>query len=407
MRCTSCQRLTENRPGFYRLINDWVSNPNAPEFDYIFVYDVSRWGRFQDPNQSAYFEYLCTKHGKQVIYIDRGFPKKEDELATHLLTSVDRYMAAQYSKVLSGKVFDGSMRVSQDGYSAGGMACYGMSRLLLNEAKEPIGILKRGEHKMISNQRVTFIPSDDHETETVRDIFRMFTGKLYLPEEIAAALNEEGKVSATGKQWDKEKVTKILRNEVYMGTRVYNKRWGRLKQPSKKNPRSQWVVTKNAFTSVVDITEFKRAQEQLYWLTSSQWQLGARSIRRVRSLIEMQLERLLSLQEEYDQDTRWSLKQHFPLVFSTSYKKNGAGHWCFLITEEAKRFNHVIGVGVNTEQGDTIDRVFYLPTSKFTAGKYYLVGGAKSGSDNYTIEPEILEERVLTLLKEVKVKAGL
>ncbi len=34
-------------------------------FNVILVYDVSRWGRFQDADESAYYEYLCKRAGIQ------------------------------------------------------------------------------------------------------------------------------------------------------------------------------------------------------------------------------------------------------------------------------------------------------------------------------------------------------
>jgi DNA invertase Pin-like site-specific DNA recombinase len=37
--------LTSNRPAFNRLFTKWIENPDAPQFEYVFVLDVSRWGR--------------------------------------------------------------------------------------------------------------------------------------------------------------------------------------------------------------------------------------------------------------------------------------------------------------------------------------------------------------------------
>lgn len=37
-----------------------VQNGKA-DFAYILVYDVSRWGRFQDADESAYYEYICKR----------------------------------------------------------------------------------------------------------------------------------------------------------------------------------------------------------------------------------------------------------------------------------------------------------------------------------------------------------
>jgi len=44
------------RRGLQRLLTDVVST--KPGFQVILVYDVSRWGRFQDIDEAAYYEFL-------------------------------------------------------------------------------------------------------------------------------------------------------------------------------------------------------------------------------------------------------------------------------------------------------------------------------------------------------------
>src|SRR3989338_11407806 len=122
----------EARPGFKRLFDDWIENPNTPQFDYVLVYDESRWGRFQNPDEAAHYEFRCAQRGKKVIYMASGFPKEDQPLLAHLNTSLKRCMAAEYSRELSQKVFRGCVEVSRKGYSAGGIAPYGMARMLLD-----------------------------------------------------------------------------------------------------------------------------------------------------------------------------------------------------------------------------------------------------------------------------------
>ncbi|HMH98705.1 MAG TPA: recombinase family protein [Bradyrhizobium sp.] len=43
------------------------------DFDVILVYDVSRWGRFQDVDESAYYEFIRKKAGIQVLYCAEQF----------------------------------------------------------------------------------------------------------------------------------------------------------------------------------------------------------------------------------------------------------------------------------------------------------------------------------------------
>ena len=39
-----------------------------PDFDCILVDDISRWGRFQDVDESAYYEFICKRAGMNVHY---------------------------------------------------------------------------------------------------------------------------------------------------------------------------------------------------------------------------------------------------------------------------------------------------------------------------------------------------
>lgn len=35
----------------------------------ILVLDVSRWARFQDVGESAFYEHSCRRHGVRVVYV--------------------------------------------------------------------------------------------------------------------------------------------------------------------------------------------------------------------------------------------------------------------------------------------------------------------------------------------------
>ena len=51
----------QGRDGLKRLIED-IQSGHA-DFDAVLVYDISRWGRFQDADESAYYEYICKRAG--------------------------------------------------------------------------------------------------------------------------------------------------------------------------------------------------------------------------------------------------------------------------------------------------------------------------------------------------------
>ena len=49
-----------------------VPNGGA-DFQAILAYNVSRWGRFQDSDESAYYEYICKRAGITVQYCAEQF----------------------------------------------------------------------------------------------------------------------------------------------------------------------------------------------------------------------------------------------------------------------------------------------------------------------------------------------
>src|SRR4029077_16800079 len=51
----------DGRHALKQLIED--GKPGRTDFSTILVYDVSRWGRFQDADESAYYEYICRRAG--------------------------------------------------------------------------------------------------------------------------------------------------------------------------------------------------------------------------------------------------------------------------------------------------------------------------------------------------------
>ena len=249
---------TEGRDGFNEMITDYVQG-GKEAFDFLLVLDVSRWGRCQDTDLSAYFTGLCAKHGKQVVFTTIGFGEKNDLLhGLHL--SIERYRAASYSRELSTKVFKGCAKIASQGFRAGGTPPYGFHRLLLDEQRQPIQVLEKGQRKSIQNQRVTLTPGDPQETAVIILIFHEFVQKYYTPRQIVSHLNGQMIPSPGGKKWSVSAVRAILENELYVGTMIYNKTSQRLKSASHKNPEDEWIRVENAFPAIVDRELFDQAR---------------------------------------------------------------------------------------------------------------------------------------------------
>ncbi len=390
--------LSADRPAFKRLFKDWIENPNAPEFDYVFVYDVSRWGRFQDQDEAAHYEYLCKRHGKKVVYVSQGFPKEDEQLISTLQTSIGRYMAADYSRQLSGKVFHGCVKVSEQGFSAGGVPAYGMSRLLLDVNKKPIRKLKKGEWKSISNERVTFAPAEDETTETVKEMFALITEKWGSPQSIAEDMNAKGVRTVRDKEWKPGSIKSILSNEVYIGTRIYNKTWGRLKQKHRRNPRSAWVIQPNAFAATVTPEVFNNAQEHLYWLIPSKWRKGEHVVRKAEKNLKSEIAALL-IKKGVDPDDAEMAVLKLPMVLGAHFEIDGVKQWCFVVKEYMKNYDYVLGVSLAIERDDPIDRFFWIPISTFDGVDFILFSENDPCCGDFTIPQNAVEEKILSIMK--------
>jgi DNA invertase Pin-like site-specific DNA recombinase len=64
------------------------------QFEFILVYDVSRWGRFQDADESAYYEYICKRAGVFVHYCAEPF-ENDGSVSSVLLKTIKRSMAGE------------------------------------------------------------------------------------------------------------------------------------------------------------------------------------------------------------------------------------------------------------------------------------------------------------------------
>lgn len=249
----------DGRTGLKQLLDD-VERGSAP-FEVLLVYDISRWGRFQDADESAYYEYKCRRAGVRVIYCAEQFENDGSPTAT-IIKSVKRAMAGEYSRELSAKVFAGQCRLVELGYRQGGEPGYALRRLLIDQTGSIKGELRRGERKSLQTDRVILTPGPQSEVMVVGTIYDSFiSGEAEAA--IADRLNRRGIQNARGKYWTPQNVREILTNEKYTGANVYNRRSFKLKKSHIANPPEMWVRNDAAFEPVVSKELYQKAQQIL------------------------------------------------------------------------------------------------------------------------------------------------
>jgi DNA invertase Pin-like site-specific DNA recombinase len=229
------------------------------DFQMVLVYDVSRWGRFQDPDEAAYYEHLLKRKGVHVRYVAEQFDNDGSPVST-IVKGVKRAMAGEYSRELSVKVFAGQCRLIELGYRQGGPAGYGLRRVLLDQTGSVKAELARGEHKSLQTDRVILMPGPDAEVQNVLQIYRWFTDDGLTESEIAARLNEQGVRTDLGRDWTRATVHEVLTNEKYIGNNVFNRVSFKLKMLRTVNDPEKWVKKEGAFEAIVPPEAFYMAQ---------------------------------------------------------------------------------------------------------------------------------------------------
>jgi DNA invertase Pin-like site-specific DNA recombinase len=247
----------DGRRALQRLIKDVESG--GADFQIILVYDVSRWGRFQDADESAYYEYICRRAGIQVAYCAEQFENDGSPVST-IVKGVKRAMAGEYSRELSAKVFAGQCRLIELGYRQGGPAGYGLRRVLVDVQGSVKAELARGEHKSLQTDRVILIPGPQEEVDVVNQIYRWFIDEGLVESQIAGRLNGMRVRTDLGRDWTRATVHQVLINEKYIGNNLYNRISFKLKKLRVVNTPDMWIRKERAFDPIVPPDVFYTAQ---------------------------------------------------------------------------------------------------------------------------------------------------
>lgn len=246
------------REGLRRLIDDVTQGRH--DFSELLVFDISRWGRFQDTDESAYYEYVCKRAGVVIHYCAEQF-QNDGSLTSTLLKSMKRSMAAEYSRELSLKVFAGQSRLVELGYRQGGSAGFGLRRQLIDRDGKVRCVLAHGERKSIQTDRIVLVPGPQEEVSVVRSIFDLYTVSCLSARCIAQLLNERGIKTDRGWFWTKWSVQDLLANPKYVGSNVYNRTSYKLSKKAVRNPPDMWIRCDGAFEPIVPLETFRKAEE--------------------------------------------------------------------------------------------------------------------------------------------------
>lgn len=246
-----------DRPGLQQLLADIAGG--SPGYGVLLVYDVSRWGRFQNLDQGAYYEFMCSLADVTVVYCAEAFNSDGGPL-WHVMKDVKRLMAAEDSRQLSVRVYAAHVHLLAQGFKPGGAAGFGLARMSVRPDGSQRRLLQAGERKGFVNDRVVLVAGAPMEIETVQKIFDWYTEDCLSYRELARRLNAAA-VAAPGRNgWSDSKVRAILTNPKYCGQLVYNRTSAKLGTNRINNRPEQWLSCSGAHAALVRPDRFADAQ---------------------------------------------------------------------------------------------------------------------------------------------------
>jgi DNA invertase Pin-like site-specific DNA recombinase len=208
------------RPAMKKLLKDVASE--SCSFSVILVYDVSRWGRFQDTDASAYYEYHCRLNGVDVRYVQEPFLSTDSPMNA-VFKGLKRAMAAEYSRELSVKSRAGQVAAIEKGFQVSRCPFIGFDRVAVSKVNGSERRLALTEHKSDTLEHVRWVIGPPAEVKAVYRIFYLYATTDITVVDLAKKIQVEGLTRRGGKPITHWMLYRFLRSEAVLG----NYLWGR------------------------------------------------------------------------------------------------------------------------------------------------------------------------------------
>lgn len=222
----------KGRSEYNRLYQDLEYN----RFDIIVIKSQDRLMR----NTKDWYLFLerMQRYGKKLyMYLERKFYTPEDAL----VTGIKAILAEEYSRELSKKINNAHRNRQREGkHFVFTNQTYGLKKL-------PDGT----------------IAVHEEEAEMIRMVFRLSVDG-YGTHTSAEILYRNGYTNRNGKMISPSVVRNIIRNPIYKGTVVQNRRHYEFESKrSIKNPESEWIIHEDVIPAIVDERLFAEANRAL------------------------------------------------------------------------------------------------------------------------------------------------
>lgn len=302
----------DRRPGLGNLL-EAVRNRN--DFHIAVCYDLSRFGRFQDPNTYGFYFQQAHDARKQFYFIQDAASSKDNDIGKVILRVITAYGAGEKSRITASGAIRGQVARARRGRVVGGFPPYGFDHMILNQNDVPFEIhrfVRRGPPKAKNSSvwqiltpegaltreilgpppkqksnEVVLVQGEVKRREVVEMIFHLYGFEGWGYRRVAHELNRLRIPSPLGAKWTMGAVREILYNPAYRGHAVFNRRssakvYRIANKPdargndhtkivvddfergrTRSNPETEWVIKRGVFATFIPPDVLNRVDEKL------------------------------------------------------------------------------------------------------------------------------------------------
>jgi DNA invertase Pin-like site-specific DNA recombinase len=243
----------EYRPGMRALVASCESSARRrTAAGYVLVLNDSRWGRFEQSEESAYWRVHLEKRGWRVRFAEHD--DVQDDTVRPVLRAIVQSQASHYRKTLAANVRRGARGQAEQGYWQA-KAPFGYQRQVVYPADR--ARMLANHVPKATDEKLVLAPHPD-EAPIVQAVF----AKYVEGGQSLTSLLEWVSGSYPSRLWTRSAVLRLLTNPAYVGDVV----WGRVSiEPGRRTtrPDGEWYGKTDAHPALVSRELFAAAVRRI------------------------------------------------------------------------------------------------------------------------------------------------
>jgi DNA invertase Pin-like site-specific DNA recombinase len=248
-------QTAEDRPGFMAMVAYAQAHPRTSRAPgVVLVLNDSRFGRFRDPDEAAYWRVVLARAGWHVRFAEGD--DTDDLVGRSVLRAIGGAQASAYSHALRANAKRGTRAAAAKGLWQN-KAPLGYRRIATRPGEA--GVILEHYQRKADDQETRLTLGPPEEVELVRWMFTSYAAGEHT---LGSLARECYKRWPVGKKWSRPVVDALLTNETYLGDVIWCRRPHDAKERAETPVRAkeEWVVTRDAHPAIISRDLFDAVQ---------------------------------------------------------------------------------------------------------------------------------------------------